>query len=223
MYTIETACALSFWYTNYMVKKPTSAKNKNSLQTVFPWLLVVTGFTGLLSAIILTVEKIHLLKNPEASLSCDLNPIIACGSVINTAQASAFGFPNPLIGIAGFSIVLTIGMAMLAGATFRRWFWVGLQLGTLFGVGFVTWLQYQSIYSIGALCPYCMVVWAVTIPAFVYTAVYNVREGYLKLPAVLKGVGTFMSKYHVEIIVSWYLLIILAIVEHFWYYWKTVI
>lgn len=206
-----------------MAKKSPSANNRYSFTSMFPWFLIGSSALGLLSAIILTVEKIHLLKNPSASLSCDLNPIIACGSVINTQQASAFGFPNPIIGIVGFSIVLTIGMAMLAGARFKRWFWIGLQLGTVFGIGFVTWLQYQSIYSIGALCPYCMVVWAVMIPTFIYTTVHNIREGYLKLPSSLQGVGTFISKYHVEITMSWFLLILLAIIEHFWYYWKTVI
>lgn len=214
-----------------MTKKTVVSKNqklseqsgKYAVKRMFPWLLILGGSVGLLSAIILTVEKVHLLKNPSAALSCDLNPIIACGSVINTPQASAFGFPNPIIGIAGFAIVLTIGMAMLAGARFKRWFWIGLQLGTIFGVGFVTWLQYQSIYNIGALCPYCMVVWAVTIPIFVYTTVHNIREGHLKLPGILRRVGTFISKYHAEITISWYLLILLAIVEHFWYYWQTII
>lgn len=197
--------------------------NKRSFNTVFPWMLIVGGLIGLFSAVILTIEKIHLLKNPSATLSCDLNPIIACGSVINTPQASAFGFPNPLIGIAGFAIVLTIGMAMFAGATFKRWFWLGLQVGTLFGVIFVTWLQYQSIYTIGALCPYCMVVWTVVIPLFIYTTVYNLRERNIVLPGLLSGMGTFISKFHVEILVTWYLLIVLAILEHFWYYWSTVI
>lgn len=200
-----------------------TANKKRSLKNIFPWLLVVGGLIGLLSAIILTIEKVHLLKNPSATLACDLNPIIACGSVINTPQASAFGFPNPLIGIAGFAIVLTVGMALLAGAAFKRWFWIGLQLGTLFGAAFVTWLQYQSIYSIGALCPYCMVVWVVTIAFFVYTLVYNIRERHMVLPARLGAIGRFISKYHVEILVSWYLLIVLAILEHFWYYWSTVI
>ncbi len=198
-------------------------KKKWSFTRIFPWLLVVGGTIGLLSAIILTIEKVHLLKNPSASLSCDLNPIIACGSVINTPQASAFGFPNPIIGIAGFAIVITVGMAILAGATFKRWFWLGLQAGTIFGVCFVTWLQYQSIYNIGALCPYCMVVWSVTIPIFIYTLLYNIREKHIVLPSGLQSVGRFFGKYHVEILVTWYLLIILAILEHFWYYWSTVI
>ncbi|PRC62285.1 hypothetical protein C6A85_03910, partial [Mycobacterium sp. ITM-2017-0098] len=35
---------------------------------------------------------------------------------------------------------------------------------------FVHWLIFQSLYRIGALCPYCMVVWAVTIPLLVVVA-----------------------------------------------------
>jgi uncharacterized membrane protein len=169
------------------------------------------------------VEKIHLLKDPHAALACDLNPIVACGSVINTPQASAFGFPNPIIGLVGFGIVLAVGMALLAGAAFRRWFWIGLQLGTLFGVGFVTWLQYQSIYSIGALCPYCMVVWLVTIPLFVFVTARNLREGVISMPKQLQPVNRLIQKYPAEITFTWVLIIVCAILEHFWYYWSTLI
>ena len=35
---------------------------------------------------------------------------------------------------------------------------------------FMHWLIFQSLYRIGALCPYCMVVWAVTIPLLVVVA-----------------------------------------------------
>ena len=68
-----------------------------------------------------------------------------------------------------------------------------------------------------------MVVWAVVIPLFIYTTVYNLRERNIVLPDALSGVGRFVSKYHVEILVTWYLLIVLAILEHFWYYWSTII
>lgn len=203
--------------------KTAKSKKKYSLAKLFPWILVVGSILGVLAAGILTVEKIHLLKDPSATLTCDLNPVVACGSVINTPQASAFGFPNPLIGLVGFGIVLTVGMALLAGAQFKRWFWQGLQLGTLFGAGFVTWLQYQSIYEIGALCPYCMVVWVVTITMFVYTLTYNIRNKYIVFPASLKPVGAFISKYPHEILLVWLLFILFAIIEHFWYYWSTLI
>lgn len=85
---------------------------------------------------------------------------------MTTEQAEVFGFPNPVIGIASFAVVATVGVALLAGAQFARWFWLGMLIGTGAGVVFVHWLAFQSLYRIGALCPYCMVVWAVMIPTF---------------------------------------------------------
>ena len=84
-----------------------------------------------------------------------------------TPQASVFGFPNSLIGIVAFTVVLVTGVLAIAKVDLPRWYWVGLAIGTLLGTVFVHWLAWQSLYSIGALCPYCMVVWAVTIPLLV--------------------------------------------------------
>jgi hypothetical protein len=33
-------------------------------------------------------------------------------------------------------------------------------------MAFIVWLIVQSLYVIGALCPWCMVAWSVTIPIF---------------------------------------------------------
>lgn len=195
------------------IPKPGSASLKS-----YAWLLIIGSSIGLLAAIILMVEKIHLLKQPAASLSCDLNPIIACGSVINTWQANAFGFPNPIIGIAGFAIVLTVGLALLAGAQFKRWFWLGLQSGTLFGVLFIHWLFYQSVYSINALCPYCMVVWIVTIPIFVYTLLWNLRAGHITTPRILRPTVDFLKINHLGVVILWYFAILALILNHFWYF-----
>lgn len=204
-------------------KTEKSANNSQlTLKRVLPYLLLIGGIIGVFCAGILTVEKIQLLKHPSAQLACDLNPIVACGSVINTWQASAFGFPNPIIGLVGFSVVATVGAGILAGATFKRWFWLGLQTGVTFGALFVTWLQYQSIYQIGALCPFCMVVWSVMIPIFLYTTIYNLREGNIKVAKKLQSVSKFVQGHHLDILLAWYLLIITAILTHFWYYWKTV-
>lgn len=196
---------------------------KRTLPQVIGLLLVVLGMIGFLASADIAIEKTALLKNPNYEPSCNLSPLLSCGSVMATKQAEAFGFPNPFIGIAGFAIVVTVGMGILAGANYKRWFWLGLQAGTLFGVGFVTWLQYQSIFVIEALCPWCMVVWSVTIPIFLYTLVYNLREGHLRLPQKYKGFTEFMQKNHANILIFWYLAIFLTILIKFWYYWSTLI
>ena len=189
----------------------------------FQYLLIIGGIIGFAAAFILTTEKIELLKNTSYVPPCNINPIISCGSVMKTWQASVFGFPNSLLGIFGFAVVTTIGMALLAGATFKRWFWLGLEAGTLFGVLFIHWLFFQSVFVIGALCPFCMVVWSVTIPIFLYTTLYNLKAGNIKTPKTLKGFVKILQKYNRSVLLLWYLAIIVAIGFRFWYYWRTLI
>jgi len=58
------------------------------------------------------------------------------------------------------------------------------------GVVFVAWLVSQSLYSIGALCPWCMVVWSCTIPIFWMVTAENARRGRLSRsgePGVIAG------------------------------------
>lgn len=186
-------------------------------------LLVVAGTVGLIAAAVLLIEKIELIKDPDYVPTCSINPILSCGSVMNTGQAEAFGFPNPIIGIAGFTAVLTTGVAIHAGATFRRWYWLGLQTGVTFGIGFVHWLIFQSLYRIGALCPYCMAVWIVTIPTFVHVTLHNLRVGHLPTPARLDRAVSMLNNYAGVVITAWYLTITALIARRFWDYWQTLL
>ena len=194
---------------------------KLSSYSKFALVLVLASSIGLAASFILTLEKFSLLKNPVAVLSCDLNPIVSCGSVIQSKQAEAFGFANPLIGLIGFAVIITIGMGILAGAKYKRWFWLGLEAGTVLGVLFSHWLVYQSIFVIQALCPFCIVVWAVVIALFVLVTRFNLQEGNIKPPKVLKGLSQLLVRYPWIVIGSWYLIIALLILNQFWYYWKT--
>ncbi|WP_327110472.1 vitamin K epoxide reductase family protein [Nocardia sp. NBC_01730] len=128
------------------------------------WILLIGGLAGWLAAVALTVERFKLFTDPGYTPSCSINPILSCGSVMVTDQAAVFVFPNPLIGVVGFSVVVTLGVLAVAGVGFPRWIWGGLWLGTAFGVGFICWLIFESLYRINALCPYCLVVWAIITP-----------------------------------------------------------
>jgi uncharacterized membrane protein len=183
--------------------------------------LVGGGTIGLLAAATLLIEKIRLLEDPDRILTCDINPIISCGSVMATDQAEAFGFPNPLIGVVGFTVVLTIGVVLLAGATLPRWVQRGLGIGTTFGIGFVHWLIFQSLYRIGALCPYCMVVWAVTIPLFVTTVALLLRTGALRIAS--GRLTRVLTDYQGAIVTAWVLVVIGLITRRFWSYWETLL
>lgn len=185
-------------------------------------LLATAGTIGLIAAVALLVEKIALIENPDYVPTCSINPVLSCGSVMTTPQAEAFGIPNPIIGIAGFAVVATIGASLLAGARPHRWFWVATQLGVTFAVVFVHWLIYQSLYVIGALCPYCMVVWAVTIPVFWHTTVHNLNSLRRGSPTT-KGLIHLVTEYRGAVLTAWYLIIVALIAARFWDYWTTLV
>ncbi|GAA1025768.1 vitamin K epoxide reductase family protein [Virgisporangium ochraceum] len=187
------------------------------------WVLTVTGLIGGLAAFVLMVEKVALLRDPDYTPTCSINPILSCGSVMTTSQAEAFGFPNPLIGVAAFPVVVTTGVAVLAGLRLPRWWWLGLQAGAVFGVGFVHWLFFQSVYRIGALCPYCMVVWVAMIVLFCYTTLYTLDRGHLRVPARWRGAVDAAARVHTAIPVAWLLILTALIGEAFWSYWRTLL
>ena len=187
----------------------------------FAWFLLVTGGVGFLAAFDLTVEKIALLKDPAYELSCNINPLLSCGSIVTTWQAELFGFPNPLLGIAGFTVVITTAMALLAGATFRRWYWIGLNVGSALAVVLIGWLIYQSLYAIGALCPYCMVVWAVTIPIFLYVSRLNLQHAHPPPDSVRAILYDRYVNNTAWLVLLSYLVIAALIAIRFWDFWST--
>ena len=170
------------------------------------WLLTIGGAIGLFSAAYLIVEKVKFLEEPDKALSCDINAFVSCGGVINTDQASVFGFPNPIMGVAGFAIVLLLGVLMVARVQLPAFIWLGLQAGAVFGIGFVTWLQSQSIYEIQKLCPWCMVVWSVMIPIFVWLTARNLR-----VFAPGNPMSRFVGDWTLLINILWYVAVISAI------------
>ena len=135
-------------------------------------------------------------------------------------QANAFGFMNPLLGLIGFAMVIAIGVAMIAGARFRAWFWVAMQVGVTFGIVFVHWLIFETIYEINALCPYCMVVWIVTAPIFLYVTRRNLAMLSPRMSGGGRKVVNAIVDYHALILSLWYIFVLVLIIEHFWYFWS---
>ncbi|MER5546666.1 vitamin K epoxide reductase family protein [Streptomyces sp. NPDC001118] len=153
-------------------------------------LLVITGAAGLLAAWVITIDKNKILEAKAVGKTftpgCSVNPIVSCGSVMESKQATVFGFPNPMLGLICYGIVICVGMSLLTRARFPRWYWLTFNFGTLFGVCFVTWLQFESLYRINALCLWCSLAWVATITMFWYVTSLNVRNGFLPAPGWLK-------------------------------------
>ena len=153
----------------------------------FGWFLLISGAIAWISSFTLVLERLQLYTNPNVNLSCDYNSWISCGDVMKTPQAAILGFPNPFIGVAAFAIIITTGVVLLAGARMSRWYWIGLQVGITAGMGLVGWFWFQAVYTLAILCPYCMVVWAMMIPLFVWTTVRNINHGVIPAPRALRN------------------------------------
>ena len=183
--------------------------------------LIWTGIVGWFAAFSLVLERIHVATDPSATLSCDLNPFISCKSVMLTAQASLFGFPNPLIGLAAFVAPIAVGVAILAGAKFAAWFWRLFALGVALGFVFVIWLWIQSTFVIGVLCPYCMVAWAAMIPLFWKVFLFGAKDGFIDTP--IRFVGFFDRAYDKAWVFTLVAeaIVVLVIILRFWNQWPA--
>jgi uncharacterized membrane protein len=187
----------------------------------FAWTLIVSGILGWIAAFTLTLERLHVATNPDATLSCDLNPFISCKSVMLTEQARLLGFPNPLIGLAAFIFPIAVGAAILAGAKFALWFWRMFATGITMGFLFVVWLWTQSTFVINVLCPYCMVAWVAMVPLFWTVILFLVREGVIDTPLRLAG---FFDRAYERVwiwVLATDLIMAAIIVIRFWSYWPA--
>jgi len=178
-------------------------------------LLILAGVVGFFGSFKLVVEKYDLLEHPKQALGCDINPFVSCTTVIGSWQSHLFGFPNPILGVAGFAAPIAVGISLLAGARFARWYWVAFNAGLFVAWVFVTWLFTQTVFAIGALCPWCMLVWSATIPLFWIFTVWNVAGGRVTSNAtVVRGMRAFLPYSWVVALIN-YLVVVIVILVHF--------
>jgi uncharacterized membrane protein len=143
----------------------------------FALTLIVTGAVGWWAAFSLTIDKIAVLLHPGARLDCNVSVLVQCGKNLASWQGSVLGFPNPIIGLAAWIAPIVVGVSLLAGARFARWYWVLFNLGVAGAMTFVIWLIHESIFDLGTLCPWCMLTWSMVIPLFFTVTVRNAAAG----------------------------------------------
>jgi uncharacterized membrane protein len=124
---------------------------------------LVFAITGGISSLILLMERFAVLQDPNYQPSCSWSPIFSCMGPMASWQSSAiFGIPNYAIGLVGFAI-LSLILILSFQVKLPKWVWVGYMTGALFAVSYCMWLMTQTLYEIGALCIYCMIIWTASI------------------------------------------------------------
>ncbi len=181
------------------------------------WTMLIAALAAFAAAFTLSVEKIHLLQNPDAVLSCSVNLVLNCAGVMQTWQASVLGFPNSYIGVAGFAIVIAVAMGGLLGVKYSRSYLATAQVFYGLGLIFAYWLFFQSVYVIQVLCPWCLVVTFTTTLIFESLLYHNLRQNTFGLSkANNKKVQDFLDKQFDRVIVAtWIVSMVLLIVLKF--------
>lgn len=126
--------------------------------------LVVTtgGAVSMLAALMLALEALWKALDPGYIPSCDVNARLSCSEVAASWQSTLINLPggrpvpNAFIGLPGFAVIVTIGVVLACGWRPPAWFTWCFRAGVLVAAGFSTWLLEQSLFSIGAMCPWCL-------------------------------------------------------------------
>lgn len=181
-------------------------------QNLAAFIMLAGSVLGLLASFMLSIESLILAKNSHAVLSCDLNSVLSCSTVANHWSATILGFPNSFIGVMTLPVMVTIAVALLAGAKFPKWFMQAAQAGSVAGMVFAAWMFYMSYIEIGALCPWCLILDVGMTLIFFGLTRYNI----LRKNISWRGAQKFVSGgYDALIAVSVIVLVVVAIIAKF--------
>jgi uncharacterized membrane protein len=179
--------------------------------------LLFASSLALLAAFQLSLDKLHLLENPEAGLSCSINAVLNCASVMKTPQASLLGFPNSFLGLMAYPVLIFVSIALLSGVKFNKTIWRLLFAGALSAALFAWWLYFDSVYVIEILCPWCLLTTTTTTIIFAAITRLSIIEGIFGLskPRQKQLVSLVKNQYDVVLTLSFLIVLALLIIMKF--------
>lgn len=145
---------------------------QNSSQKRLYSIVAIASAVGFIASFLQMIEKVELLKNPQAILTCNINAVFSCTNILNAWQSSVFGFPNSLMCIAFFALTLAIGLVGWTSGSINKNLRLTFQGFALFFIGFGFWYLWQSIFIVGAICIFCL---------FCYAAVLTIAGAWLRI------------------------------------------
>jgi uncharacterized membrane protein len=143
---------------------PEAAAQETSSGMVPQWMQFLTfglALAGLGVSIYLTVA--HFTESTLAG--CSENGAINCTKVTTSPQSYVFGIPVAVLGLAFYLAVVAL-MSPWAWRSNRREIHLIRLASLVVGIGFVLYLLYAELFTIGAICLYCTSVHAITFVLF---------------------------------------------------------
>lgn len=197
---------------------PAKNMSMNKSSAVF---FTIFSAIGIIASTELILAEIQIIKDPDAALSCDINPLIGCGSLLHLPVSHLlFGIPNALVGVMAYAALVMAGAAFMSKISFPRWMAVGFIVSTLGAVAFIFFFQWYSFFVKNTLCPWCFVTWMITIPIVVLIWGSGLQS--IKSTKANRA-GEFIWANRWTLTVSWWLLLLITMLLVWWQQWIVII
>jgi uncharacterized membrane protein len=146
----------------------------NFERTIF-LLVFIFSTVGIIVSFILLLETIAILKDANSNLSCNISSILNCSSVMKSKYAELFGFPNPILGLIGYSAIAGVSFSTLLNKSINKYLlWITI-FGSLGAFIFSYWMLGMSVFNIRSLCPYCLISAFCATNTLFALLVYNIK------------------------------------------------
>ena len=143
------------------------------IKNINEWnVLIIGSFIGLVASFIQIIERINYAENPTSNLLCNINSALSCSNVFSGWQSSVFGFSNSIMCLTFFSIMFGIALSGRFNKGFSKILGLVMHFFSLFFLLFGAWYLHQSVFSIGAICLFCI---------FCYSGVIAINWSWLRI------------------------------------------
>lgn len=111
-------------------------------ETIYLFIKILAVLGIGLAVYLLWQQFFHPTFNP-----CNINANFNCDAIIDGLVAKTFGVPTPLIGLAGYIVIL------ISAILEKRKLVLGM---ATFGLVFCLWIAYQELFLLKVICPVCI-------------------------------------------------------------------
>jgi uncharacterized membrane protein len=172
---------------------------------------IVAGVAGWVVSFLLYREYIGQLSGGDALISRNISPIVTCGPNLLSPGGNLLGFSNSIIGMVLFTGPIFAAVAGFAApGGLRPWFWRTFAVFVTGAFLLVHFFAYRSVFEYSSLCPWCMIIWLVTIPLFFTVLGWTLRAGVWGMRGAAQRVGAAILSWLPLIVIADYLVIAVA-------------
>ena len=132
---------------------------------IVPRWLPITSLALILIGLALSAYLTYEHYTASATLACSDNGVVNCLQVTTSTQSKVFGIPVALLGLVYFVAMLP-ACVPAAWRSRSPWLRNGRIVAGIVGIGFVFYLLYSELFTIGKICLYCTGVHVVTVALF---------------------------------------------------------